>query len=312
MSRSSHEILGSGQFVGDHSCVEERRIPAPEGGDISVIDYGGDGPAVVLLHHLGMSPLQWRGVVDALGDRVHAVAPALRGHGRTSAPPLSGADNRHDLPVIVDSLGLERPVVVAAGSLCAAFALAAAIEHPDLFSSVVTINGTFPETRERAESEVDVVRSPEMIQYMRDRFGIDQVCPTHEALTAHLQAKQAALHQDWVIDKDVDLLSEILGGLRVVPDGMSTSPDTDTIRTLYDFAPEGFGYPDRELYRAVGVPVHVLHGLESWDERGVALEYEFSGVNPDVVVHLLEAGQFPMYSHPAEIAKHVLQAMALV
>ena len=24
------------------------------------------------------------------------------------------------------------------------------------------------------------------------------------------------------------------------------------------------------------------------------------------------AGQFPMYSHPTEIAKHVLQAMALV
>ena len=70
--------------------------------------------------------------------------------------------------------------------------------------------------------------------------------------------------------------------------------------------------PDRELYRAVRVPVHALHGLESWDERGVALEYEFAGVNPDVAVHLLEAGQFPMYSHPAEIAKHVLQAMALV
>lgn len=277
-----------------------------------MIDYGGQGPDVVLLHHVGMSPLQWRGVVDALGDRVHAVAPALRGHGRSSALPLPGAQNRHDLLTVIDALGLERPVVVAAGSLSAAFALASAIEHPERFTSIVTINGTFPETRERAEAEVEIVHSPEMIQYMRDRFRIDEICPTHEALTAHLAAKESALHQDWVIGDDIDLLSEILGGVRIVPGGMSTSPDTDTIRTLYDFAPDGFGYPDRALYRAVGVPVHVLHGLESWDERGVALEYELTDVNPGIDVHLLEAGQFPMYSHPAEIAKHVLQAMALV
>lgn len=297
--------------MGDHSYVEERLVPAPEGGDISVIDYGGDGPAVVLMHHLGMGPLQWREVVEALGDRVRAVAPALRGHGRTSAPLLPGAANRHDLLAVVDELELERPVVVAAGSLCSAFALACAIEHPDRFDSIVTINGTFPETRESAQAEVDVVRSPEMFQYMRDRFRVDEICPTADAITEHLTKKVAALHQDWIIDESVDLLSDIVGGVRIVPDGLTTSPDTRTIFTLYDFD-GGFGFPDRQLYRACTVPMHVLHAVESWDERGIALEYEMTDLNPAIDVQLIEGGQFPMYSHPTEIAKHVLQSMALV
>lgn len=294
------------------SLVDERRVPAPEGGELSVLDFGGEGPCALLLHHLGMGPLQWRGVVDALGARVHAVAPALRGHGRTTAPLLRGADNRHDLLTVVDALELDRPVVVAAGSLSSAFALAAAIEHPQRFSGVVTINGTLPFTREGAESEMDVVRSPEMVQYMRDRVGVDTICPTPEELATHIRAKADAIHQDWLIDESVDLVADIVGSVRIAPGGMRTSPDTDTIRVLNDFDTDGFGYPDRELYRQARVPVHALHGLECWDERGVELEYEFSTINPEVAVHLIEAGQFPMYSHPSEVAKFVLQAMALV
>lgn len=265
----------------------------------------------MLLHHVGMGPLQWSGVVDALGGRVHAVAPALRGHGGTTAEPLAGSENRRDLFTVADALSLDRPVVVAAGSFCAALALAAAIEAPERFAGIVTINGTFPETREGAESEVEIVGSPEMIHYMRDRFRVGQVCATQEALKAHVVAKMAALHQDWVIGEGVDLLPEILAGVRMVPGGRSTSPNDDTIRTFYEFDP-GFGYPDRELYRQVRVPLHVLHGVDSWDERGIALEYELTAYNQDMDVHLLDAGQFPMYSHPSEIAKHVLQAMALV
>ncbi len=49
--------------MGDHSYVEERLVPAPEGGDISVIDYGGDGPAVVLMHHrIDYDILAWAAV----------------------------------------------------------------------------------------------------------------------------------------------------------------------------------------------------------------------------------------------------------
>jgi len=45
----------------------------------------GTGPAVVLVHSLGLSALLWRDVIARLRDRYTLIACDLRGHGQSSA-----------------------------------------------------------------------------------------------------------------------------------------------------------------------------------------------------------------------------------
>lgn len=298
--------------MGDDSRVNERLLPTPQGGDLSVTDFGGDGPDVLFMHHIGFGPLQWQRTIDALQGRVRAIAPALRGHGRSTAAPLRGAAGYADVLLVAQELELRRPVIVAAGTLSAAYAIAAAITEPDRFAGIVTINGTFSKSIEQARASVELVTSSEMRQYIRDRFHVDETCATQQELAEHVSSKRAALHSDWAIPEDIDLLDEIIAGLRIVPGGMSTSPTTDTVQTLYSFDFGAPYFPDRRLYDASPVPLYVIQGTESWDDHGDSLEFEIARSTPPIEVIDLEAGQFPMYTHADQLAEHVLRTLALV
>ncbi|GAB97999.1 pimeloyl-ACP methyl ester carboxylesterase [Kineosphaera limosa] len=287
--------------------MEEYRIPAPEGGHVSVLDFGGDGPDALLVHHIGLSPLEWKPTIAALAGRLRAVAIAWRGHGRSDAPLLPGTQNRRDLVAAVDHLGLDRPMLVAAGWGSAALSLAAAVEHPEKFRSVVTVNGTFPPTRQQVEEEVAVVRSPQMLAYFRDRFRMDTIVPTRTEIEELVALKVERVRADWMLGPEADLEEEVWHGVREVPGGWHTSPKSDTIFGLHDFAPDDPLHPGRTLYERLRLPLRIVHGLESWDYRSETMEYELDRAEPPITVTLLDAGQFPTYTHPQHLADILLQ-----
>lgn len=77
------------------------------------------GRAVVLLHGFSLDHAVWDRVRSdpGLSERCHLVAPDLRGHGRSGRPAdIHGYTNgklwADDLKTIVDSLALDRPIVV--------------------------------------------------------------------------------------------------------------------------------------------------------------------------------------------------------
>ncbi|GAA4545963.1 alpha/beta fold hydrolase [Amycolatopsis samaneae] len=98
---------------------------------LHVVDHGGDGQAIVLLHGGDRSSDDWTeiaGRLRALGHR--PVAVDLRGHGRTPAAPWSWDLVLSDVTAVNEALGLVRPAVVG-HSLGGMIAALWAADHPD-------------------------------------------------------------------------------------------------------------------------------------------------------------------------------------
>lgn len=125
-----------------------RTIDVPvAGGDlrVGVWDPEGDAAAdVLLVHGVTSSHLAWPFVVDRLPG-VRAVAPDLRGRGRSNelAGPAGLRAHANDLAAALDALGVERTVVVG-HSMGAFVAVVFAHRHPERVSRLVLIDGGLP------------------------------------------------------------------------------------------------------------------------------------------------------------------------
>ena len=91
-------------------------------------------PPVLMVHGLGVGGSIWQGFARRLLPHLAAVAPDLRGHGQSDAPPegYEPADYAGDLVELIDDLKLPTPVPVVGHSLGGLVALALADVRPDL------------------------------------------------------------------------------------------------------------------------------------------------------------------------------------
>ena len=90
----------------DSAPHTERWVQA-NGARLNVMDWGGSGPALILIHGYGDSPHVFDDLAPAFTDRFHVVAYARRGHGKSSAgDSFSNATLAADLITVLDSLGL--------------------------------------------------------------------------------------------------------------------------------------------------------------------------------------------------------------
>jgi pimeloyl-ACP methyl ester carboxylesterase len=78
---------------------------------LNYLDWGGVGPALVMVHGLGGNPHIFDDIAPLLRDHMHVLALALRGHGDSDAP-LDGPYDRKtlaaDLGRLLDALHIER------------------------------------------------------------------------------------------------------------------------------------------------------------------------------------------------------------
>jgi 3-oxoadipate enol-lactonase len=111
--------------------------------DTVVTHRGTAGPAVLLVHALGLDRLMWEPVLDrlAIGRRVFAYD--IRGHGTAvaSPSPYTMADTARDLIGVLDALGIDRAHVVGL-SFGGGIAQTAALAHPDRFASLALLATT--------------------------------------------------------------------------------------------------------------------------------------------------------------------------
>ncbi|WP_018655218.1 alpha/beta fold hydrolase [Actinomadura flavalba] len=99
------------------------------------------GPPVLLVHGYGADSDDWIFQLPGLTERRRVLAPDLRGHGHSSAPPSGYAprDLAADLAGLLDALGV--PAVDAVGhSLGALVVSALAVEHPGRVRSLVCVD----------------------------------------------------------------------------------------------------------------------------------------------------------------------------
>jgi pimeloyl-ACP methyl ester carboxylesterase len=124
---------------------EESSVPV-EGGELAVLRWPAaspDAPVVLALHGITANGLAWAAVADALDGRATLLAPDLR--GRAASADIRGpwGLGRHadDAAAVVSALAGGGPVVLTGHSMGAYISTVAAVRYPELFSSVLLVDG---------------------------------------------------------------------------------------------------------------------------------------------------------------------------
>ncbi len=80
---------------------------------LNYLDWGGDGPPLVMIHGIGDDPHVFDDLASLLRDRFRIVAYARRGHGLSdSTGPYDANTLVEDLRQLLDSLGIQRMTLV--------------------------------------------------------------------------------------------------------------------------------------------------------------------------------------------------------
>ncbi len=118
----------------------ERRIALPAG-EFRLLEWPGDGPAVMFLHGLSGTADVWALTIAALEGGVHAFAIDQRGHGASPAPASGyrASDYASDAFALAEALQLDRAHLVG-HSMGARIAIVAAGTRPGRFATVSIVD----------------------------------------------------------------------------------------------------------------------------------------------------------------------------
>ena len=196
----------------------------------------GSGPSVLLLHGIGGNHLVWNDVIPLLAREFHVLAPDLRGHGRTAAPPSSHytfAELEGDLREFLERHAVKSPHLVglSGGAL---LALRFALDHPDGLRSLTMVSGAAyvdPHTRAVAERWEET--------YARE--GPDAFA---------LRALKDLYYPDW-IEANLDFADQ----LRAVAQKMDLHPAIEWSRAMR-------GFDERARIGGIRLPTLIIQSMD--------------------------------------------------
>lgn len=120
-------------------------------GPVHYVDYGGEGPAAVMLHGLGGSHLNWDRIGGGLATEHHAFALDLRGFGLT---PLEGHDASMESQVELVASFIRQEAsgtaTVFGNSMGGTIAMLLAARHPELVERLVLFGPGLPPQSQKA------------------------------------------------------------------------------------------------------------------------------------------------------------------
>jgi pimeloyl-ACP methyl ester carboxylesterase len=137
---------------------------------LAYCDFGGDGPAVLLLHGLAGHAEEWAQTASWLTARCRVVAADARGHGRSERSPADVSRDAvvADAAFVVEQLGLG-PAVVVGQSVGGLTALSLAARRPDLVRGLVLVDASPSDGGEGVDAEVSA--TAEALREWPTRFG---------------------------------------------------------------------------------------------------------------------------------------------
>lgn len=145
-----------------------------DGDSYAVVDHGGAGPDVLLLHQLGSNALVWEPLGRELARSAHPVAIDLPGHGRTRVTGRPGdpgcAGFVPDLAATVAALGLHRPLLVLETDELLALG-ASALADLDC-AGVLLVSVSTPRRGEEARQEWAETIGLEAFEVWSERYGL--------------------------------------------------------------------------------------------------------------------------------------------
>ncbi|MGH2650982.1 MAG: alpha/beta fold hydrolase, partial [Actinomycetota bacterium] len=115
------------------------------GGPVHYIDFGGDGPALVLVHGLGGSHPNWLAVGPRLAERCRVFAPDLVGFGRTppAGRPMNLQGHRDLIERFLDEV-VGGPAILVGNSTGGVLSIIEAVAAPEKVAGLVLLDPALP------------------------------------------------------------------------------------------------------------------------------------------------------------------------
>ena len=113
-----------------------------DGVRLAYVDFGGSGPAVLLVHGLAGHAEEWSATAAWLTERCRVVALDARGHGRSDRSPddVSAEAHAADAAALIERLELG-PAILVGQSLGTRSVMLVAAGRPDLVAGLVVVEG---------------------------------------------------------------------------------------------------------------------------------------------------------------------------
>lgn len=120
----------------------------------SYIDRG-RGPALIMVHGVGLNASVWMPQIEAFAGRYRSVAYDTLGHGGSDLPPAGAtlADYVAQLAAVLDYLGIARATLVG-HSMGSLITILFAIEHGDRVESLIAVNPVY----RRSDTQLAAIR----------------------------------------------------------------------------------------------------------------------------------------------------------
>jgi pimeloyl-ACP methyl ester carboxylesterase len=248
--------------------IRSRLVDNNNGVRMHVLEAGFDEPGrpcVVFLHGFPELAYTWRHqLLPVANTGYHAIAPDLRGYGRSAAAPAAFDDdllpysllNRvSDVLGLVRALGHERVAAVVGHDWGAPTAAWCALVRPDVFESVVLMSTPFGGTpalpldtansHRAAKPDVDIVRALAALprprkhyqQYLATRGANDDLWHAPQGVHDLLRAQFYFKSADWKGNKPFALKSWTAEELAKMPEYYIMDLDKTVAETMAEHMP---------------------------------------------------------------------------
>lgn len=170
--------------------------------------WGAAGPAVILVHGLGLNRSMWQWQTGALSQRYRVIAYDLYGHGGSSPPPTKPSLSllSDQLFRLMDHLRIEK-AAIAGFSLGGMIARRFAMDRPERLWALAILHSAHrrdPQAHRAIQSRVDLARrdGPQAtVEAALTRWFTDAFRTSHPAIMDHIRksilANDSAIYPDF-------------------------------------------------------------------------------------------------------------------
>lgn len=282
----------------------ESRVEVSGGGQLAVVDHGGSGPDVLLVHSVCHASPVWNEVAQRLTSHAHVVTFDLRGHGQSSADVTHVDQVPADIVELVQALGLRHPVLVG-HDVAGGFAAAVAAAHPDTIGGLVVIDSPVVESQEAVREMVRMVGADVIADMLTQRFALGTTGADEASKDAFLEAYSRQNATDLLsAAPDAPTTRALLERAVVVAEDGSWEfrPTGASVRALTRDPDAAEFQPGRELLAEVAAPVTVITLTEGRNSPGNDALTELAAGRENVHLLTLDSGPHALYLAADDVA----------
>lgn len=280
----------------------EMRFPHA-GGEMAVLDYGGYGPPVLLVHHPAGNAYSWHTLAPLLARKYRVFACDLPGYAQSTAVARNAFDIADAIVATCKALDLDRPLLVADDSSSYHAALAAI--RSDVVGGILMISGFFLNTAESVHAILDLFESPEEVERsigLAFQAGARVSHPDERDMVAGVVLSNQ--HSPWLKEGSREqVTAQVHRAFRNEgPHAWRLYPGAVELCAYFAVDRSEEWFPQRALLGRTGVPIHMLVSTDGADGIVATDPTYLVGVPDNVTVHFLAGGFAPRHEIPEDVA----------